>query len=596
MMMVSMTKMPKAQKRMSVRADLLRATVLAILAALIWCTLYNRWTVESWQTPIEYLSDPAKGDVIGLLAGIKAASEGHFLPFLFTNIPELGAPHIANWDDYPTTEKPLICLTGLLAHFIGLFAAANFALMLGQVLAAVSFYAACRMLDCSWICSAAGALVFAFSRYAFAHGLHHLTVLYYWHVPLCLVVGLWMLSSEGIKFGEWRFIFALIVAVVTGVQNVYYTNLFAQFVLFGGLLQARRCGWKSALPAASIIGSTAMAFLLMNLNTFLYHLVHGGNDAAVTRVYKWLEIYGLKLVDLVVPPPDHPIPLFAAWGAGHLQEIILSPGEVPPSAYLGLLGLGALAWLMIVSLRCVANHSKPPIEAWMILWIVLYSEVGGINSIVGMLGFQMFRATTRYSIFILCIVLMYAVRRLSLFENQKKAWVPIAAVLGVALALWDQTPPVVSAKDLEETAQAVASDRKFTENMEAHLPKNAMVFQIPVMDFPESPASGIGSYDHFRPYLYSHSLRFSFGSDKGRPQDEWQHDLGQLQLSEIVSKLESYGFAAIYVNRNGFADKREGLIQAFQQLGLGDMIESDQHDLFCVFLKPSPQPVMPDAF
>jgi hypothetical protein len=569
----------------SLRPDLARAGLLAIITILLWCTSYNRWTSDSWQTPLTYISDPDKGDVLGMLAGIRAARDGHFSPFQFTNIPELGAPNGANWDDYPTTEKPLICFMGLLARFMGIFAAANFAVMLGHVLSALSFYAACRILNVLWTWSLAGALVFAFSRYAFAHGLHHLTVAYYWHVPLDLVVCEWLLRGKPMKWSGQHFIFAAIVAFITGVQNVYYTFMFAQFVVFAGLLQGWRHGWQRLLPAAAILGITAGAFLLINLNTFLYHVVYGDNEAAVIRSYHWLEIYGLKLVDLVVPPPDHAFSLFAWWGAHHLKEVVLSPGELPPSGYLGLIGLAATMGLAIVSIRRVVYRSMLPLEAFLILWIIIYASVGGLNSVMGTLGFQLFRATTRYSIFILCIVLMYAVRRLSLLKIRKPALVYGLPILIFLVAWWDQTPPTVSSQDLQEIATQVSSDRQFTEGMEAHLFPGAMVFQIPIIDFPECAAPGVGSYDHFRPYLYSKDLRFSFGSDKGRPQADWQHDLLQMNFNDFMTQLENKGFSAIYVNRNGFSDKGASLIKALKAMGFNDMIDSDRGDLFCVFLK-----------
>jgi len=334
----------------------------------------------------------------------------------------------------------------------------------------------------------------------------------------------------------------------------------------------------------------------MNLNTIFYQLANGGNSGAIVRSYKWLEIYGLKLVDMVVPPPDHPFPPFAAWGAGYLKETVLAPGEMPLSGYLGLVGLAAMAWLVAVSLRRLADRAVLPLEAWLILWILLYAQVGGINGVFGTLGFQMFRTTTRYSIFILCLALMFAVRRLSLIEHRNKFLVYAAALLCVGIALWDQTPPMVSDRDLADTAGVVASDRKFTEEMEERLPPRAMVFQIPIMEFPESPVAGVGSYDHFRPYLYSHQLRFSFGSDKGRPREQWQQNLAQMPFNAAVGMLESYGFAAIYLNRNGFADKGEALIKTLNKMGRGEIIESDRGDLVCVLLKPSPQPVLPDAF
>lgn len=141
-----MSKIFPAVKWAEFRPDLVRAALLAVVTALLWCAIYDRWTVESWRTPLTYLADPHKCDVISIFAGIKAASEGHVCPFSFNNVPELGAPYIANWDDFPTTEKPILILTGWLARAIGIFAAANVALLLAQMLAAVSFYVATRLL------------------------------------------------------------------------------------------------------------------------------------------------------------------------------------------------------------------------------------------------------------------------------------------------------------------------------------------------------------------------------------------------------------------------------------------------------------------
>ena len=578
------------------QADLLRVALLAILAGLIWCTFYDRWSAESWQTPITYLSDPQKGDVIGFLAQYKATSEGHVWPFLFTNVPELGAPHVANWDDFPISEKPIFLLVGLLVKIFGLFAGANLALMLGQIFAAVSFYAACRMLNAFWVWAFAGALVFAFARYVFAQGLHHLPVTYYWHIPLCLVVCEWAFRGRGIEFRTWQFKFAVLIAVVTGTQNPYYMNMFAQLVLLAGVLQAWRHGWRAALPALSIVASAAIAFFLMNVNMQIHSLVYGPNSGAVVRSYHWLEIYGMKLVDLVMPPPDHPFFLFADWATQHLKEIVLSPGEMPPSAYLGLLGLAATGLLVVNSLRRLADGGRIPLEAWIVLWIILYAEVGGLNSIGGVLGVQLFRASTRYSIFILCVVLMYGVRYLSATDWARKNWAYGLAILLTLCALWDQTPPLVTDTELKETEAQVDSDRQFTQKIEQRLPAGAMVFQVPIMEFPESPVPNVGSYDHFRPYLYSHHLRFSFGSDKGRPQDKWQQALSQLPFDAAVSRLESYGFSAVYVNLNGFQDHGDSLVKKLKDTGHDEMITSDKGDLLCVILRPSEKPIMPEAY
>jgi hypothetical protein len=576
------------------RADLLRALLLALVAALVWCTIFDRWTAAAWQTPLEYRAVPEEADVMTLFAGTKATRDGYVTPLTMVDVPQLGAPFSASWNDFPVAEKPLYWLTGLLARLIGVFPADNFAVMFGQVLAAVSFYAAGRLLNCAWTWAFAGGLVFAFSCYAFSHGQHHLTVLYYWHIPLCLVVCEWLLRGEKIDFGDPRFFFALAIAIITAVQNVYYTSVFVQFLAWGALVQVWRHGWRYALPAVVLVAVMAATFAFMNVNTFIYHFLHGPNDAAVSRDYHWLEVYGLKLVDLVVPPPDHRFPWFADWGTSHLKEVLLSPGELPVSGYLGIIGLAALGWLVVVSILRLLEGKRPPLEAWLILWLVLEGSVGGLNGILGALGFTFFRATTRYSIFILLIVLLFAARRLSQIELRPKFILPAAVVVAVLLALADQAPPLLSDADVAATARQVANDRDFAHALEARLGPGGMVFQIPVMDFPESPIRGIPPYDHFRLYLYTDSLRFSFGSDKGRPREAWQKLLLRAPLPTAIQALESYGFGAVYVNRNGFPDHGAALEKAFKAAGLTDEINDREGDLFCVLLKPSPHPVLPN--
>jgi phosphoglycerol transferase len=250
---------------------------------------------------------------------------------------------------------------------------------------------------------------------------------------------------------------------------------------------------------------------------------------------------------------------------------------------------------------------KLPVEAWLVLWIYLYSGVGSVNGVIGVFGFQLFRATTRYSIWILCIVLMYAVRRLSAFDHRKwlsrvlgtspgdDMFVYVAAAVVVLIALLDQTPPAPTRGQLEKTAAMVASDRHFAEAMERTLPQKAMVFQFPIMDFPESPTT-IGSYDNLRPYLYTNNLRYSFGTDKGRPKARWQQQVFQSSSSfpDFIGKLVQNGFRGLYVNRRAFGDGGESIIKVLKEMGYDQVIESEKGDLLCVVLKQTQPPAPPD--
>ena len=404
-----------------------------------------------------------------------------------------------------------------------------------------------------------------------------------------LIAG-WITRNEMGETRGRRYLFSLIAGLIIGMQTPYYTNMFLQLTLLGAFYQYFRQGWKPVLQAGGIVAASATGFFLMNLDTLVYRFMHGPNTDALVRPYIWLELSALKFMDLLVPPPDHP--LFGPLGEAY-YKMVAFPCEVPPSCYLGLLGIACLVWLAVVSVRriMVDTGRNLPLEAWQILWILAYSAVGGLNCLAGTFGITLFRSTTRYCIFILPILLLFAIKRLSKKRLETEVSLTLAGICSV-VALWDQTPPVTTEAKLTEDARLVDSDRALAQQLEARLPKGAMIFQLPVMDFPEAPAPGMPSYDHFRLYLHSEHLRFSFGAVKGRPWLQWTKNLGS-SFTEVVHNIENYGFAAVYVNRNGFEDKGAGILQSFRKLGYTEVIESQAGDLFCILIHPNPDPMLP---
>ncbi len=587
---------PKATRR-PLSKEILRITILALVTVLVWCYAEHRWTAQAWDTPVEYYADRGAMDVLSLFAGIKAATDGHYVPWASKINPSLGAPYAANWNDYPNNEQIQVFFTGLLAGFIGIFAAANVAMLLLYVLAAISFYFVCRQFRCAWPWAFAGGLVFAFAQFAFAHGQHHLTIAAYWHIPLCLLVCRWASTAGGLQWKSRRFRFAVAVAVLAGIQNVYYAAMFIQLLGLGCAFQLVR-GHRRAILSAIAVGSVTFAtFMVMNLNTFIYHLQHGPNNVAVSRHYYEIEWTGLKLVDFFMPW-QHRVPAFADWSRRYFEETLVR-GEIPPATYFGIAGIAALAWFAVwVFRRVTARPARTlPLEALQFSWIFIFAIVGGVNGLLGTTGFVLFRATARYSIFLLAILLLFLVRGLS--RVTAKSPPALSAALAVALALlalWDQLPRIKTDADIQATAALVTSDRTFTELMERALPSGAMVFQLPVMDYPEDMSGDkLFSYEHFRPYIYSQTLRFSFGNDKGRPQGDWQHQLDKLSLADQIATLEHYGFSALYVNLRGMKNTGLDMLDDLERLGQTDVIVSPRKDLICVILKPDPKPAPPPA-
>jgi len=315
------------------------------------------------------------------------------------------------------------------------------------------------------------------------------------------------------------------------------------------------------------------------------------------REFRWLELSALKWADLFIPLPNHPLLGGigrAYYGTDTTPGMTMIPGEIPPSCYIGILGIAAFVWLTVEALRQLGKNQPIPKSAWAVLWTLLYSAVGGINCLAGILfGLTLFRSSTRYCIFIMALLLLWAGKRLSTIALDREMRIFVILFAGV-LVLWDQTPPLGDAtREMKRLEVIIKSDRMFAQALEARLPKGAMVFQIPIMDFPEAPST-LPAYDHFRPYLHTDHLRFSFGGMKGRPSAEWQKAVGNQPLPRFIRDLERYGFAALYINRRGFPpDRIDKILEELRQLGYKEMLQSPMGDLVAVILNPSAQPELP---
>jgi len=587
---------------------------LLLLVGLAWCAANGIWTLERLAEPTAYL-DPEKADVVHALAMLKASAQGEFPLVAWKSVEQLNAPYSANWNDWPMVEELQILVSGLLSWLLGLFAGLNIAMLLGNVLASATFYGVARHLECRPTWAFVSALAFGLAPFIFAQSPYHITCEWVWHVPLFLLVWRWASTEPGIVPWSRQFWQAGGIGFLTGCLNPYFTNALCQLTLLGAGVQWLRNRSRPAfLSALAVVAAAATAFAFMNLDTWTYKLVHGPNQGALVREYKWMEIYGLKIKDLFIPPVTHRGEAFAKFSQAHRP---VAPLLDEGASYQGLVGLACLLWLVGTSARLMltGREKDVPIEVWQVLWIVLMFTTGGLNALIAATtGFTMFRAGCRYSIVILAITLLWAARRLSAVQAASEAAHPdgatkslwtAGAVVACLVILWDQVPRAPTAEEVTTIARQVEADREFTEKMEAALPEAAMVFQLPVMEFPESPTPGVPPYDHFRPYLYSKNLRYSFGSMKGREREKWQLALQGLMfqgatlnqesqtiqfntgnVSRVVDELKKIGFAAIYINRNGFPDRAKGLEEALLELGYSKPpIRNATGDLACIVLE-----------
>jgi len=578
--------------RLRWRMETLRLLLLAGLCALVWIAQTDRWTAAALDLPTIY-----RGDALEMLARIKASSEGDLRPFRPQRIERLAAPFGADWSAYPTPDKLPLLLLGGVARLTSVFFAANLGLVLGHMLNAGIFYwVVRRWLLIRWEWAMTGALLFSYNYSVFHRGLSHFSFVFTWVVPLGLLACWLVARSSRLRWpgaGAWT---CLGAGVALGCHNTYY--LFFWLPLMGWALLAQWCGKRRPENLSVGLASLAAAGVTMFVVNFEYWAYAGSSDALplLERNYGGTERYALKAIELFMPPAVHRLDLAAFLGQRYIRWSEWRGEEFFP--YLGLAGITGVILLLGTTLLRLLRGRPVPGAALASGWLVAFGTVGGITNFLAFFGgLNLFRATNRIGIFIAAIVLVFLMVRLA---RQSARWprpLSFAAALGLGLiGLVDQLPRRESPAAAKAVAAAVASDRTFARALEAELPDGAAIFQLPVLGFPEaSPPWQLSDYEHFRPYLLSDSLRFSYGATKFRACGRWQQETARRDPVSMVRRLERLGFAALYLNRRGFEDRGQALLAALAKAGYDRQIPSPLRAQVVVLLRPAPRPDLPMA-
>ncbi|HUR60603.1 MAG TPA: hypothetical protein VM029_22975 [Opitutaceae bacterium] len=566
-----------------------RVVLLVLVTALIWCAHYGKWTRESWQLPLDYA-----GDAPEILAQMRAAADGDLWPLQPKVVDRLGAPFGAHWNAYPTPDKHLMLLVGAFTPWLGLFAAANLVMMLAPVSAALAFYFVARWLRCRWEWAWAGALLFAFTYHTFHRGLGHFSIAFTWTVPIGLLA-VWLVArSQRLEWRSGGAAVCLVAAVALGISNPYNLLFWVQLMgwaLIAQWFQQRR--WSNLSIGVAAIGVAAVAFLASNIEVWLF-VAEPEATPLVARNYGGTEMYALKPMEMLIPPTFHRWDALAFLGHRYVRWSIWRGEVFLP--YLGLIGIAGLLWLVALTMRQVFARRALPGQALSIGWLVAYATVGGLTNVIALVaGFQVFRATNRVAVFISVIVLMFLVVRLARLTMRWPAWSRFGVALLVAgFGVFDQVPKEDSAAERAQIAAAVRSDQELGRQLEAALPAGAMIFQLPVLGFPEVvPPHRLADYELFRPFLVTDTLRFSYGAAKFRARSRWQRDLENVSPATLVRRLEAYGFAGLYLNRKGYEDRAERMLKELAALGYERCIEGPSGQQVVVLLHPNPNPILP---
>jgi hypothetical protein len=213
-----------------------------------------------------------------------------------------------------------------------------------------------------------------------------------------------------------------------------------------------------------------------------------------------------------------------------------------------------------------------------------FAVVGGLNGFLGFGKFFLLRSSNRVSIYIVAACLFFLAILLTRWKKKIPLLLQICiALLMVGLAIFEALPSGGSLRVHNE--KTMKSDQELVLKLESIMPNGAMIFNYPVIDFPES-----GNYAFLRPYLFTDKLRFSSGSNKGRSRETWQNEVESLSPTKMIEELEKLGFAGILVYAGAdLPDKqKQKSIQFLEATRNLTNLKIESHTGDFVFLRLSP--------
>jgi hypothetical protein len=560
--------------------------IVSVLVSLTCCWVYRGDL--SQVHPMVY-----KNDGLAALSRIKAYQQGETVLLGPQYVSRLNAPFSGSWSDYPS-DKLTFYAAGVLSRWFGLANGSTLCVVLMQLLCALCFLGATRVIGANRGPSIVCSILFGIAPYAFFRNLNHLNLLFYGLLPLQTVALVLLMRHDTRLKSRYGWGFLLAVSFFAGLFNAYYLFWYLGFLLIAALSNLISKNWQFAMAGFAGMGAGVGGFLLQNLDTFLIRHQFGPNSMAVCRGYGDLVRLGLTLPDLFFPCSH-------SWSELQLVSWRLYFSKIPEifygesqNAYIGVVAAVAFVWMIGEGVVRIFQERTQKINPlfWIGGGVLALGLVGGVNYLIGAFGFYLLRGTNRFSILLAAISLLFLCQKLSAKRLGWWRW-PLVGLL-LLLGIWDQLPVSTGKPSPEHQAeiQNYLKDRELFQRMERDLPVGAMVFQLPVHFYPEhGPVHEMGDYEHFRPYLQTEHLRFSYGTIKGRNDTRWQYGIEKMPPAMMVSELEKLGFSVILINKKAYEDHAVNLINQMAQAGFHPWF--DEGDFIAYRLKPSEHPELP---
>jgi len=493
--------------------------------------------------------------------------------WLFENARS-GYPFGSNFFDFPGSDGGdhlIIKLTALLTG--GWVGGVNLFYLLGFVSCFIATYVTARGFGLNRSFAMAAGALYSFVPFHFLR-LQHLFYTWYFVAPLFFYLALTIYRTPakvpGTRTTLGKLALAACGMVVLASFGVYYALFGIIMLALAGILSAVRSGHLQGMKKAVLLCTFAVAGVLLNVAPNLVgNFTEGRNPETAQRLPLESEIYGLKLMHLLMPRGDH--------RSSTLRDVARDYSSTPlnnenATSSLGLIGAaGFMLSLLVVALAParLKLDERLRLLAAIIFVLFMFATIGGLGSLFALVVSPLIRGWNRISIFIACgsILFFFLALQCLLHERPRYARYSVAiASMLVLFGLYDQTASACRDCNANQKV-AFDNDQQFVQNIEKALPAGAAIYQLPYIGFPEVPfMHRLLNYQMMTGVLHSSALHWSFGGMKGRPGDLFYRSLAKEPLSHQLEVIRRLGFDGIYIDRRGYEDNGHAVTEELTQL------------------------------
>lgn len=573
---------------------------------IIICIAIQIWVMKLWLADL-HVPFIYTGDALLVSTWIKGIVDNGW--YLQNNF--IGAPFLGTMYDFPLSNN----LDFLIIKFISIFShdyafSMNIYFLMTFPLSTLTSMLVLRQLKISYPISILGSLLFAFLPYHFWRGEGHLFLAAYYMIPPMITVLFWLYSDSDFLIsgvnGKIRTnlltrksIIGILICILVSSTFIYYPFFSCFFLVIAGITSSVFHRSKVSFIAATILIALITIGVLINVSpTLMYQHENGKNPLTAIRSPQEAEIYGLKITLLLLPITNHYIPVMANIANKYISTAPLTNHNAPSLGI--IIGTGFLlliGWIFYRLSEGLKFKFKQYDElnglSILNLSALLLGTVGAFGSIFAYAVAYLFplspqfRAYDRISIFIaffsmaaIAILLETLSERYAKTNAKKILFLALLGILLIA-GIMDQTGRQPYETIYALTKTEYLNDAGFINKIEEMMPSEAMIFQLPYIPYPEyGNMYKMTDYSHFKGYLHSSKLRWSYGAMKGRPEDAWQSGIASETIGDLVKMLSLAGFNGIYVDGYGYGDGGIGVIANLSSILKAEPLISKDNRLF----------------